>query len=366
MRPDISRSRSSLAWGLGFLVLSQVLLAGWIGFFKPIYRDPILHLRLSHLRQRMRESDTQDRPVVFVGTSRFRFGVQGRVMEKHLLEAQGAPTVVANWSNAGNGVVRSRLNLSRLAENKLRPRMVFLEVFPLHLSSDNNMLDTVAPYLPAGELSLADARIVARFDPDQPSVQTEQLLSQMLPIHGHRFNLLRLHAPSLVRTETEELNRVKGDFRGTWPEEQKRAILENNVKVKLARRYQRYKLCPHRLEVLEDGLRFASEQDWPIAVVMMPEGPTFRSLYKPGTWEEVNRAVTTLADRHGATFINLREWIDDEKEFNDSHHLTAEGADRFTERLTREVVVPLLREESRMAKNRGKGQPISSAQPAGE
>ncbi|MFM7148208.1 MAG: hypothetical protein ACKO23_00025 [Gemmataceae bacterium] len=366
MRPDTCRSRSSLAWGLGFLLLGQMLLAGWIEFKKPIYRDPVHHLRLSHLRQRLRESEAREGPVVFVGTSRFRFGVQSRVMEKHLLETQGTPTVVANWSNAGNGVVRSRLNLSRLAENGVRPRMVFLEVFPLHLSSDNNMLDTVAPYLPAGELSAADARIVARFDPGQPNVQTEQLLSQLVPIHGHRFNLLRLHAPSLVRIETEELNRLKTDFRGTWPEEHKRFILENNVKVKLGRRYQRYKLCPQRLEVLEDGLRFASEQDWPIAVVMMPEGPTFRSLYKPGTWDEVSGEVTAIANRHGATFINLREWIDDEKEFNDSHHLTAEGADRFTERLTREVVVPLLREEPRMAKTRGKGQPISSAQPAGE
>jgi hypothetical protein len=43
-----------------------------------------------------------------------------------------------------------------------------------------------------------------------------------------------------------------------------------------------------------------------------------------------------------AEVIDAREWLPDEQ-FRDSHHMFTAGAEAFTDRLTRDVIVPHLR-----------------------
>jgi hypothetical protein len=81
-------------------------------------------------------------------------------------------------------------------------------------------------------------------------------------------------------------------------------------------------------------------------MVVMPEGPTYRSWYSPGSWEAVQDLLTHLSREYDAPFINARDWIDDENDFMDSHHLLRSGRDKFKERLARETILPLLRHRS--------------------
>ena len=77
---------------------------------------------------------------------------------------------------------------------------------------------------------------------------------------------------------------------------------------------------------------------------VMPEGPSFRSWYRPGAWDEIQTALTGVCARTGATFVNAREWFDDDA-FFDSHHLTVNGGQRFCSRLADEALAPALQSD---------------------
>jgi hypothetical protein len=97
-----------------------------------------------------------------------------------------------------------------------------------------------------------------------------------------------------------------------------------------------------------------------VALVVMPEGPTFRSWYPLGAWESVQDWLTRISREYDAPLINAREWIANEDDFMDSHHLLLSGRGKFTERLGREYILPLLRR----LPNQGKQPPALTVLPS--
>ena len=93
---------------------------------------------------------------------------------------------------------------------------------------------------------------------------------------------------------------------------------------------------------LRELLASCREARVPVALVLMPEGPTFRSWYPAGTLPTFRRWLEQVCPEYGAGFVDAEEWIG-EDDFLDSHHLLRRGAERFTERLGREAILPLLR-----------------------
>ena len=56
--------------------------------------------------------------------------------------------------------------------------------------------------------------------------------------------------------------------------------------------------------------------------------------------------LNALTDRAGAPrVVDCRGWLPDDA-FYDSHHMFADGAEAFTDRLSREVIAPALREKA--------------------
>jgi hypothetical protein len=93
-------------------------------------------------------------------------------------------------------------------------------------------------------------------------------------------------------------------------------------------------LCELLDSCRQDGVR--------TVLLLMPEGPAFRSWYPPGLWPRIRERLGTVAVAHGAPLIDAHEWMA-EDDFYDSHHLTLAGATLFTERLGRAEFAPLLR-----------------------
>ncbi len=98
--------------------------------------------------------------------------------------------------------------------------------------------------------------------------------------------------------------------------------------------------CDALRELLDDSRRDGVKT----ALVVAPEGPEFRGWYPPKTWRTIRVWLERLSREYDAPLVNAREWID-EDDFMDSHHLLKAGAARFTERLGRECIVPMLRGE---------------------
>jgi hypothetical protein len=96
-------------------------------------------------------------------------------------------------------------------------------------------------------------------------------------------------------------------------------------------------------QALRELLASCRKEGTPVALVVMPEGPAFRSWYPPGTWEIAKKWLTQMSEEYDAPLVIARDWIDDEEDFLDSHHLLRSGREKLIRRLGREYVLPLLR-----------------------
>src|SRR5262249_30516835 len=80
----------------------------------------------------------------------------------------------------------------------------------------------------------------------------------------------------------------------------------------------------------------------PVVLVMMPEGPFFRTFYPPGMQEQLADKFAAISQERRVLLVNARDWVP-EPELYDSHHALPAGAARFSKRLRDEVIVPVVR-----------------------
>jgi hypothetical protein len=104
---------------------------------------------------------------------------------------------------------------------------------------------------------------------------------------------------------------------------------------------QGFQLGGPALEALRETLAFCRRQGIRTAMVVMPEGPAFRSWYPPQVWPQARACVEELGREYGSAIIDARDWVGEEG-FLDSHHLLAESASAFSARLAHEKIAPLL------------------------
>jgi hypothetical protein len=110
-----------------------------------------------------------------------------------------------------------------------------------------------------------------------------------------------------------------------------------------------FRLSPRLLTVVRQTLELARDAGVRAALVVMPEGPTFRGLYPPGAWQQIEAALTELSRAAGVPLLDFRTAVA-ESGFSDSHHLYADAASRFSQPLARRIE-PLLRGTSAPAGN---------------
>jgi hypothetical protein len=95
------------------------------------------------------------------------------------------------------------------------------------------------------------------------------------------------------------------------------------------------------LAALHELLELCRQRQIGAALVLMPEGSEFRSIYSPAAWQQIGTFLAETSHEFAVPVVNAREWVPDNN-FTDSHHLLLRGATVFTERLGQEVILPLL------------------------
>src|SRR5262249_7123959 len=93
---------------------------------------------------------------------------------------------------------------------------------------------------------------------------------------------------------------------------------------------------------LRELLQVSRREGIGVVFVTMPEDAQFRSWYPPVGLAAFDAYLTELCREHGVCWVDARDWVSRDG-FFDGHHLLARGATVFTERLGREVLLPLLR-----------------------
>jgi hypothetical protein len=336
--------RSALTWGMATFLVLQLGIAVGIETALPSWRDPIFGVKIRLLTQRTIAAPTRVPTVVMVGSSRVENGLLAQALETQLATASGQPMVAFNFGLSGAGPVTEQLVVRRMLAAGIRPDLLVIEVLSPTLAGQ--IMPSEIGRLPADRLYLHELPVVARYGADLTDLRSEWWQGLVVPAFSHRYAILACTLPQFLpgRVPFDSLRRIDSWGVGELPGKPTPEGYEHNVKLMLAN--YRPSLTDFRLggpacEGLRDLLELCRREHVRPMLVLMPEGRPFRALYSADTWAQIETFLTGLSREFDAPLVNAREWVPDEY-FTDSHHLLPGGAARFTQRLGRDHIAPLL------------------------
>jgi len=214
------------------------------------------------------------------------------------------------------------------------------------------MLDLKEDHLPIQCLRRDDLGFVRRYAGGERTVSSRDWwLSWTQPGYAHRFALVSTVAPSLLRSGDRQ-DEFRTEDRGGWiplPEissPERRAAALDKARRDFAHQLQSMRAGGRPVQLLDEMLRLCRKENIQAVLVLMPEGPVYRSWYASEVWQQIRGVLGDLQQRHGVPLVDARCWFDSEDVFLDSHHLLPAGAAAFTRRLGGEALPPLLRKGS--------------------
>jgi hypothetical protein len=360
---DPRRACLAVCGGLVLFVLVQVGLRLWIDTRAGWLRDPEYAARLARLRSRAPRGAERPLLVVMFGSSRTQYGLNGLQLQADLSRELGRPVRVHNLGRSASGGVEALFNWRRLDRDGVRPELVLLEVPPLLLNANYPNHELSAVHHPTEELVWADLALVERYESwARYQVRDEWRMGQAVPVLGHRRCLLRLLAPWAL-DDSQRKDPARGmNAAGELPvHEPWRGVRQTperlaQVRASHAPALKDFRLGGPSCDALREVLTECRARGLPTALVLMPEGPTYRSWFPESVYDETRAWMRLLRQEHGCALVDAREWIG-ENGFIDSHHMKPEGGLAFTERLGREAVLPLMRAHLEAEQRLGSSRP---------
>lgn len=341
----VRSSCRTLLWGLAFFAFFQLVLALALELWWTSGRDPFYGAKVARLKNRLRQ--TRDaRLVVMVGSSRTGDGLRAAPFEMELSRELGQPLVIFNFGMPGAAPPTQLLQLQRLLAEGIRPDLLLIEVLPALL---DDRLGGNPQRLAAERLSWRDLQQIRHYPVPAHPLRQAWREARAVPWYSQRFHILSMVLPTVLPIHLRQDGYVRCDACGwaapaVWQqssEERQRAAvkaLDGYRPILDSFRLGSASSCAVRL-ILDECRRHQIEA----ALVLMPEGPYFRAGYPDPVWQQLDPLLDQLQEEYQVPLVNARCWLGEES-FFDSHHLSPDGAARFSERLGREVVLPMLRQ----------------------
>ncbi len=311
-RESLWASGCFLLFFTGFLVAMETRFPHWTDREYAARRDMALQCH----------EENPERPMLAViGGSRVGTGFFPEEMGP-LHDKSGQQISVVNFSHLGAGPRMNLLQLHRLLREGITPTSIVVEIVPAHLCSE---ITTIA------DLSLADVSIL------RPHWNDKQLLinpakARLKGLFRFRNGFLDTVAPDFSTSPPLHLSRYGGNPR--WLESHPRATTDKadlirEIRWQFQERMLNWRIDPELDAAMRAILELCKERGIRASIALFPESSEFRSWYAPGVEERIQRYFTGLCDEYALPFYDCREWMDD-GDFHDPHHMTPEGARRFS------------------------------------
>lgn len=323
------RARPALLWSVALFWAVLVGLTLGLDLGVPERYDPEYAARLDRLR-RMR-ADHADRPcIVALGSSRMAMAFAPEQLPP-LAAADGRTVTVFNLSRIGAGPVYARMTYDRLLRDGLAPDAVVLELMPAFLEKEwRNVLTAAA--------AVGDLDLLSRYVP--PSrVYSDYARRRLLAARSQRLVIGTWLAGEPPGETIGPLGGEVGRLRDAVTPDEAAEGMRRNV-ILFAPSLDRFSIEPGADRAVRDLLADCRARGAPAVVLLTPESTAFRAVYPPAAQTAVPAYLNGLADETGASFVDARAWLPDDA-FTDGHHVTRAGQAAFTDRLGREVLVPL-------------------------
>jgi hypothetical protein len=302
----------------------------------PRVRDPVSGDKISRLAGRVAAAPDR-RVVLFIGSSRTGFAF-------HALRAEGRlPNALCfNLGLPAAGPICELVTLNRALAAGIKPALVLVEILP-------PMLQTLPAgpreevFLTGDRLSAAEVRTVVRFGYSSDDVALQWAKSRLAPWWCYRFPIWGRIAPSwlsyLVRGDWGRSTDAGGwnaSIRDAVTSEE-RQLGEDETRAEYAATLKVLTPGGGAVDAVREIQATCRRRGIALRFVLLPESRMFRSLYGPG----VEIRLQTFLSGLDTPTIDARRWQPDEA-FLDGHHLMRPGAASFTDRLTVEVIDPVL------------------------
>jgi hypothetical protein len=344
-RRRLARSaRSALFWGVAVFLVSQLGLALAIEWRLPELREPYYAYKAERLQERI-EAAPAAPTVVMLGSSRVVYGLRGQSLERELAGRDGDSPIVFNFGMPGAGPLTQLLALKRLLAEGVRPDVLLIEVLPPVLAGHVPLAEVnrMAPE----RLWLEDIPVAERYIAPGGGLRAEWWRAWPLPAYHHRFAIVSRVAPALLPfplrldwfRHIDDSGWIPPPWKERTPERYRHAL--ERTRGEYLYYLEDFRLGGPNCQALRELLDLCRQERIATVLVLMPEGDDFRGWYSPGAWAQVEGFLQQLPREYGVPLVNAREWSADD-DFADSHHLMPAGAERFTARLGREVIVPML------------------------
>lgn len=338
------RAVVSLAVGAFAYVVLTVSL-GVAAQFSTKLRDPVFGDKEERLAKCEASAPDSTR-VMMLGTSRTGYAFNARRAEAQLNTALGRPVTVFNFGIAASGPVTHKLYLDRLLAAGHRPDLLVLEILPSSLAKlDEGPYERL--FITGDRMDHSEVQKAIGYGFPAEALQKKWRLAAVHPWFTLRFQMLgRMSSGWLPWQLRFDAGRTSDDHGWMMPlgatdtPERKQAAFD--------RAWMEYHVLLAGMtpgggagRALEDLLALARQNNIAVKVVILPESPKFRQMYHPDVLARLNTFLKETCSRHGVDWIDARDWLPEEA-FYDGHHTMRTGAEAFTDRLTRDVIVPHL------------------------
>ena len=349
-RARSARRGAAVALGIGVAVLvAAQLAAGWaIHTNRMPLRDPIYADRIETLRDNpdFAQIDPERSPytLLFVGSSRTQNGVNAGLVESPLTKQLGRPVAAFNFGCPGAGPITNAVYMRRLLAEGVKPSVVVIEVHPL-LLAEQTEVPPEAHWFQSIRLRPDELLLVRQFGFSVETPDAHGYRGWFLPLHEYRIPLVDRYATQMsvlqVPMGVQHLSDKNGFVRSQAAGPEWRPKMLERAHRQYASFLANYQPGGCEVVALRDLLETCRAAGIRTALMLTPESSEFRSWYPEAGRAQFASLLRELAREFACPIIDGTEWVPDEC-LSDGHHLTASGADVFTDRLIREGLAPWL------------------------
>ncbi len=347
LKAGCARARQARAVVLASLLAATGVLACALALADGPLRDPVYNARLQRLLRQIRAAREKPFTVVMLGSSRTGGAFRPKAINERLAKGLGRPVAAGNFGLNGCCPATNLLTWNRLLHDGVHPDLVLIEVMPAMLGDGWFPSDMTAERLPIGQLRRCDLPLMENYFGDlRPGLTRAWWLGLPNALYDSRLTLVSRIDPELlpaehrvVQPESLLSEDLPPDVDDTTPEIRRRGM--KAAEEQYAATLQNYHLGGRVAELFHEGLAEIHRAGVRVVLVILPEGPVFRSWYSPGGYEQVTRWLSELQTEFGVEVVDAHDWFE-EIDFYDSHHLTPPAAERFSNRLASEHLLPII------------------------
>ncbi|MDY3555874.1 DUF1574 domain-containing protein [Gemmata sp. JC717] len=345
-----ARRRAAAALGAGVVAFAAVQAAlGALSAVTWWAADPVYEDKRERLARVERSAPPGAARVLLLGTSRSGNGFDaGRVSGAS--ERAGAPAVAFNFGVPGAGPVTQLVYLRRLLADGHRPDVLVIEVLPA-LLSDAPAGPIETRVMTGDRLARDEVELLAGYGFPVDRLRRQWREAAVLPVHAHRFKLVSRVAPDALPWSLQTQGGRTPDPHGWRPTlvdqvgDEERARRTTDAAIEYREAFAHELPAGPAAAALRDVLTLCRRERLSVALVLFPEGTTFRALYAPGAELRLQQFLAGLSAEFGCPVTDARGWAADDQ-FVDGHHLLRPGADAFTDRFIHDALIPLLKSQA--------------------